>query len=184
MSFMSDLPKFARAMISGEQMQALRNLEIAFEKIDARHSGLASDWLRYQQMTPRERSRFWLLRIMLYLSDYYWSAGWVIDLEFYLWQAIADPDPDAGMLTGRDPDDPRSLPRADADRLRELALHAGGWWVSEATFVPLDAWLDAYQQWAQEKARQRLGEVLTEAVVESMQKPGLAPQLLSEDSSS
>lgn len=85
---------------------------------------------------------------MRMLSEDLYSAGWMQDFEFLLWQRIT-----TGQL--------RTLSRERADLLRDLSKLCGGWiaFNNDANvnefyvFVPLEEWKAKYAQWAEAQAK-------------------------------
>ncbi len=86
-----------------------------------------------------------LLVYMRHLSEENWSAGWLIGLEFTLWDWV---------LRQRSGAEPASeFERAnipDTEVLSWLAEQAGGWWhwdekLMEPKFVPPDEWMEIYR---------------------------------------
>lgn len=92
-----------------------------------------------------ESARRALLVYMRHLSEENWAAGWLIELEFTLWDWV---------LRWRSNTEPSSefertnIP--DTEVLSWLAEQAGGWWhwdetTKEPEFVPLDEWVKIYR---------------------------------------
>jgi hypothetical protein len=82
-----------------------------------------------------------LLRHMEHLSEFYYSAGWLSDLDHVLWAHVIEA---AGV---RAEDGYNELPDGEVKMLRRLAFAAGGWWVwreTNAAFVDLPTWLAQY----------------------------------------
>jgi len=70
------------------------------------------------------------------LSEEAWYAGWMIDLEYALWDAVERGPRSYGRLL---------ITEEHIARLRQLAAACGGWIqfgddAPEEKFVPLDAW--------------------------------------------
>jgi hypothetical protein len=89
-----------------------------------------------------------LLSLMGELSDRYWSAHWLMDLEYYLWYAVQHGPKLYGFVI---------FDREDIDTLSRLSQEAGGWfWWSEAThsvqFLPLEKWEQRYATWVVQRA--------------------------------
>jgi hypothetical protein len=86
------------------------------------------------RLTAKEIHRALLLRTMRDLSEQYYTAGWIIGLEFYLWHtATTKPHTEEGQT------------------LMFLAEASGGWWMWDdgkggPLFVPLPIWTEQYQQ--------------------------------------
>lgn len=75
------------------------------------------------------------------LSDYYYSAGWVVNLEYDLWSALRG-NPKA-FASG--------LKAVEIDALRKLSEECGGWWYytaasEEPAFIPLEEWKPVYDR--------------------------------------
>ena len=78
-----------------------------------------------------------LLRLMQEISEDYWAAGWLTDLEYSLWR-LARGDP-----SGIQPAWPAST--EDGAELRRLSDLCGGWWAwdqkaLDVRFVPTEEW--------------------------------------------
>jgi len=74
------------------------------------------------------------------LSERYYFAGWMIDLEFRLWEQLVDPE--AGLHNDLHPE---RLEQWEIDKLRELSEKAGGWcsWGKNGKgveLIPLKEW--------------------------------------------
>lgn len=83
-----------------------------------------------------------LRELMGDLSRHYWSATWLVDLEYILW----------GVATGDRTWSPRDVTDDEAQRLGWLANECGGWWSwargeGGARFVPMGEWLTMYEAW-------------------------------------
>jgi hypothetical protein len=82
-----------------------------------------------------EGAQWGLLCLMTGISEEFWSAGWIIGLEFALWDAIQGGEREIGrgLLTERQ----RTL-------LKLLSEEANGWWIYDAeigpSFLSLEAW--------------------------------------------
>jgi hypothetical protein len=77
-----------------------------------------------------------LARFMSDLSEDYWAAGWLVDLEFELWSAVQE--------------ESSRVRQANAARLRYLSSKCGGWIVwtdGELRYVPLEEWRARYEEW-------------------------------------
>ncbi len=86
-----------------------------------------------------------LLVYARHLSEENSAAGWLMDLEYTLWDWV---------VRQRNRSEPASelerANRADIETLSWLAEQAGGWWhwdeaSKEPMFVPLGAWLEIYR---------------------------------------
>ncbi len=83
-------------------------------------------------------------RLMSDLSEDYWAAGWLVDLEFELWQAVGGSK--------------KWISDAEVAQLRYLSKTCGGWIVFHESspyrrYVPLANWLQQYEVWSK-----RLGD--------------------------
>jgi hypothetical protein len=94
------------------------------------------------RMQPAQRA---LLVYMRRLSEENWAAGWLMDLEYTLWDRVT---------RRRNRSEPASeferANLADIEVLSWLAEQAGGWWhwdeaSKEPKFVPLSEWLEIYR---------------------------------------
>lgn len=76
-----------------------------------------------------------LARLMSEISEDAYCAGWLVDLEYELWQILIDGHGQFGF---------GALSETDINDLRELSTACGGWIVydkkREKTFVPLAQW--------------------------------------------
>lgn len=88
-----------------------------------------------------------LLQLMSDISEEFWCAGWMSELEHSLWTAIND---DETRRAWR-------FPSVDAyaETLLKLAGEAGGWWRSneeyEQVFVPTEQWLTLHRAWREKR---------------------------------
>ncbi len=97
-------------------------------------------------LLSRQDARDLLRLLMEHISEERYTAGWVINLEFILWDAINDP------LA-------KDLLAHERAGLRHLSHAAGGWWafINEDTqFLPLKRWLKLVERRAKENARTKL----------------------------
>jgi len=90
-------------------------------------------------MQPAQRA---LLIYMQRLSEENWAAGWLMDLEYTLWDWVAHWRDNAEPAT-----EFQRANLADIEVLSWLAEQAGGWWhwdevSKEPKFVPLGEWLE------------------------------------------
>lgn len=87
-------------------------------------------------LTPMQRV---LAKLMSQISEDTWCAGWLINLEYELWQALVD---------GRREHKFSAVTEAEIEELRELSDLCGGWIAYDKdrrqTFVPLDQWLTMF----------------------------------------
>ena len=71
--------------------------------------------------STRKGASLGLLALMAGISEEYWCAGWIGDLDVALWKMITDASADRtyghGLVTDR-----------QIELLRLLAEEAGGWW--------------------------------------------------------
>jgi len=75
------------------------------------------------------------------ISEDYWCAGWLNDLEFTLWKAVTTGNLDFGW----------GMRESDLIRLKHLHEMAGGWWMwaddeENRRFVPTEEWLRIYAE--------------------------------------
>lgn len=95
-----------------------------------------------------------LARLMSEISEWCYCAGWLIDLEHYLWQhVIGDPKPLAFP----------SIKKGEVEDLRELSNLAGGWiaWDTEdpgECFVPLEDWEKHHAEWRELEEPEKEGD--------------------------
>ena len=85
------------------------------------------------RLSDREIHKQILLRIMRDLSEVYYSAGWMIGLEHYLWNLALRQNTVEGQM------------------LLYCAEVSGGWWIWDDkagghVFVPLAAWKPVYRE--------------------------------------
>ena len=73
-------------------------------------------------------SREILYQRMSTISEHYWSAGWLVNLEYILWEAIYG-------VSNTTPVSSTSL-----NELVRLSRLCGGWWVYKHKFVTLSEW--------------------------------------------
>ena len=81
----------------------------------------------------QEAARLGLLLMMRGVSEEYWCAGWLIDLEYVLWEVVIG-KPSSIALTER-----------QTQLLRLLSEEAGGWWryADEGEqFLLMEDWLE------------------------------------------
>jgi hypothetical protein len=79
---------------------------------------------------------------MAELSEEHWFAGWLIDLEFYLWELLQKGPPDPALLG--------CVTEPDIAELKNLHERAGGWWQWSpgnecAMFVPTEIWIERFR---------------------------------------
>jgi hypothetical protein len=85
--------------------------------------------------TTAEGAALGLLGLMSGISEECWCAGWLIGLEFRLWDAKANAKCGREIVTER-----------QATLLRLLSEECGGWWhwkdgADNPQFVSIDEWL-------------------------------------------
>lgn len=98
------------------------------------------------QTTDPELARTLLRETMSVISEQTYSAGWLIGIEFLLWDAMYRP----GRLVSSD-----KFQLYDLDRLRKLSAACGGWFrwdydrpaAGEPHFEPIEEWLVHYREW-------------------------------------
>lgn len=102
-----------------------------------------------QESVPR-MARASLLRLMSDLSEEHWSAGWLVDTEYSLWQACEV----GGSYVWA------FAPLGDdvVTRLCELRALASGWWTwphgsNVEVFVSIDEMAQQFARWQQERGR-------------------------------
>ena len=79
-----------------------------------------------------------LLGLMKGISEEFWCAGWMSDLEFSLWQAKPGKHYGQGIITER-----------QAELLRLLSEECGGWWFygdAGPKFIRTEDWLKKIAQ--------------------------------------
>lgn len=84
---------------------------------------------------------------MVRISESGYCAGWAIDIEFFLWQAVLDSSKVKEFGA-------RTITEQEIAHLKTLALAGGGWWYwseesKKVTFIPLDAWQKIYQRFCE-----------------------------------
>ncbi len=89
-------------------------------------------------LLPAQRE---LAELMSAISELAYAAGWLSNLEHYLWRAVADGPFRLGQL---------QLTVSHISRLRDLAAACGGWIrfddKNEEMFVPLAQWAMLYNR--------------------------------------
>ena len=99
------------------------------------------DAAQAQQATVAQMAAAALLRLMSDLSEEHWSAGWLTDTEYSLWQACEVGGSYVWSFT--------PLGDATVEQLRTLRDLAGGWWMWQGeseTFVSLEIMAAQYQK--------------------------------------
>jgi hypothetical protein len=86
------------------------------------------------------------------LSEEFWCAGWMRDLEFMLWSAIEGKEGDASL----------TLTRRQLATLKSLSNACKGWIVfrrdTQETFVSMPEWMQLFAAWLSEKDPTNKGE--------------------------
>lgn len=82
-----------------------------------------------------------LLDIMSDISEEYYCAGWLVDLEYMLWHAVETEERSFGF---------GEIPNHQIEAMKEYASACGAWWVFSEEFkgnilVPLDEWRKIYE---------------------------------------
>jgi hypothetical protein len=93
--------------------------------------------MSYERPTYEELAKDMLLQLIRDTSEECWCAGWLVDLEFILWDA---------MLTGKANFGWGAANERYLIRMRYLHELAGGWWTLPKgeefeRFVPTEEWL-------------------------------------------
>jgi hypothetical protein len=83
-----------------------------------------------------------LMSIMSCISEDEWAAGWIIDLEYDLWELVTTGQ---SQFTG--------TPESIAE-MRALSEVLDGWSDGDG-FVPMAEWLPRYERWHDERERER-----------------------------
>lgn len=82
-----------------------------------------------------------LAELMSDISEDHYCAGWLISLEYTLWEAVIDNKREFGFS---------DIPAYNLYLLATYADKFGGWVVWDAAkghkFVPMDAWLKMYEE--------------------------------------
>ncbi len=104
--------------------------------------------MSYEEPTYEDLAKDTLGQMMADYSEDFWCAGWLIDLEFTLWEALTDGSRQLGM--GR-------LEEREIARMKRLHEIAGGWWAWSKNegcerFVTTEEWLRILDQKRQSKA--------------------------------
>ncbi|MGE0876370.1 MAG: hypothetical protein AB7O31_17040 [Burkholderiales bacterium] len=105
------------------------------------------DTLRQRTHDRGQIARRALLLCIENYSELKWAAGWLVNLEYFLWEKVvrfrSDATPDGTPSPASDP---------EIAVISWVAEKADGWWVFDADepdmrrFVPLAEWLDMYEQ--------------------------------------
>lgn len=95
-----------------------------------------------EDLEPKEELRKEISRI----SESGYCAGWNIDIEFFVWQAINGGSKEFGATAITD---------AQIAHLKALSQQSGGWWYwsddsKKLLFVPIREWQEIYQSFCQE----------------------------------
>ncbi len=86
-----------------------------------------------------------LMNYMSDLSEEAYCAGWMLNLEYDLWQAVVEGQRGYGQMI---------IDENHIAKLKELSNRCGGWIyfgettddATEETFVPMQQWLQMYEQ--------------------------------------
>jgi len=102
------------------------------------------DRLAMADLTPMQRV---LAKIMSEISEDAYCAGWLVDLEYKLWQVLVDGRGEFGFA---------AVSEEEIEELRVLSELCGGWIVWDKDrggrrFVPLDQWLAIFAAWTGER---------------------------------
>lgn len=94
-----------------------------------------------EELEPKEELRQEISRI----SEAGYYAGWNVDIEFFLWQAVLGGSREFGATT---------ITQEEIVHLKTLSEQSGGWWhwrdeSAEALFVTLDEWQKVYQSFGE-----------------------------------
>ena len=95
---------------------------------------------------PKETPERKLIDVMQGLSEDYWCAGWMYDLEYVLWSCVLDPqNANFGPCGPLEPN--------EVDYLTRASREAGGWarWSDPQgiTFIELAAWEQEYSRFTE-----------------------------------
>jgi hypothetical protein len=79
-----------------------------------------------------------LARLMSWISEDYWCAGWLSGLEYELWDAVTGKQ--EGVCSSE-----------EVEQLKYLSEKCGGWIVwddqeRDTKFLPMEAWLRRYEE--------------------------------------
>jgi hypothetical protein len=89
-------------------------------------------------LTPPQRL---LAEYLSDLSEEAYCAGWMLGLEYDLWECLTTSRKNYGMI---------EITEANKERLRDLSDACHGWIVFDAekeeTFVPTHEWIDLYAE--------------------------------------
>ncbi len=83
------------------------------------------------------------------ISERCWSATWLVETEYVLWQAIVE----GPVLWGQ-----AEVTADDVNALKQLSEAAGGWifnLAGDEIFVPMERWEKVYAIWAKRQKRQK-----------------------------
>lgn len=78
------------------------------------------------------------------ISEQSYYAGWMRNIEFFLWKAVLEGAREFGV---------REITSAEIDHLKSLAEASGGWWhwsneIEKPVFVPMSEWLTIYSNFS------------------------------------
>jgi hypothetical protein len=93
--------------------------------------------MSYEHPSYEELAKDTLLRMMRDMSEDYWCAGWLRDLEFTLWAALTGGSRKFGL---------GEIEERDLARMKRLHELCGGWWTLPqgeelVRFVTTEEWL-------------------------------------------
>lgn len=82
---------------------------------------------------------------MSIISEVGYCAGWNVDLEFFLWQAINGGSREFGA---------RTITEIEIAHLKTLSEQSSGWWhwndeSKKVVFIPMDEWQALYQSFSE-----------------------------------
>ena len=93
----------------------------------------------FADLSPAQRQ---LAEFMSELSEEAYYAGWMVELEYTLWEALLDGRSEFGRL---------ELTDEQRARLRQLSDACGGWIVfdehADETWVPTPEWRQRFSAW-------------------------------------
>lgn len=118
-----------------------QELEKSTEELRAWIDAHPEEMEKLRNFVEQEKAKSELYNIMHQLSENTYSAGWLNELEFRLWDLVVDKTPFGRMGEYE--------AKHTSAMLCELAKAAGGWWMwskenTEVVFVPLKQWLEIY----------------------------------------
>jgi hypothetical protein len=118
-----------------------------------------------KDLTPSQRA---LADYMSELSEDAYCAGWLVGLEFELWEVVLGERKEFGFL---------DLGGEEAQRLRELSDRCAGWIIydrdTEETWMPKSEWERWYSKWREEGKPGKLPESYQPAIRPVLIREGL-----------